>query len=329
MDNNYSQQNEYSNQQTQSVLNNQPVGSYSKRRPNLKKLIIAGVILLVVIVGIVIYAVFNSQNSAERIAQERHAAPDPLMAKVGDVEIYENDVVIAAQEQYNADAVTPEVMNTFLNLLIERAILDIEAEKLGITVSENEILVASGNSTEEVVRKQHRYSILEEKIMAAQVESIQAYMIGFWVRPVNDPHQMPIYAEQRRDGLLALTEAEARLRANEVPYDIAKSLYDKYPSLQPIWALNGYLMNSTEEEHLYTQPRIYTFDEDELAALKDDEVYNAMRTMNVDDVKRVMRSFGSGGVVMKVVDKTNGEFSDYNEFMTARKKELISVYREV
>lgn len=57
MDNNYPQQPDYSNQQSQSVLNNQPAGAYSKNRLNPKTvgIIVAGLLLL----GLILYLVYS------------------------------------------------------------------------------------------------------------------------------------------------------------------------------------------------------------------------------------------------------------------------------
>lgn len=286
-----------------------------------KKLFLVGGVGLVIFILIIGTIIVNRSNPEP--SNPVPSEMDALLAAVGNREIYKSHVWREANKQYAGDAINDEVITIVLNSMIEREILDLEAEKLGVTVTDSEISAASSNATNEVIRDQYKYSILKEKIMAAQVESVQAFMIGFWVRPLSDPHQLPIYAEQRRDGLLALTEAEVRLRAGDIPVDIASSLYEKYPSLQPIWAFNGYLMISENEDYLYTQPRLYTFDAEELEALKDNEVYDVMREMKPGEVRRVLRSNGSGGVVMQVTERTTGEFADYNEFFETRKSELV------
>jgi hypothetical protein len=214
----------------------------------------------------------------------------------------------------------------FLDRLIEQTILDLEAKKLGLSVTENEISIASNNATSENLREQFKYQILKNKIMSAQIKSVMAYMIGFWVRPLNDPEQKPIFAQQRTDGTKALAEVEVKLKAGMKPIDAARDAYTQYESLKHIWAFNGYLLDKPNDEHVYEVPEQFSFDKDELAALDDPEVYAALQSMPTGSVRRVMRPNGAGGVVIKLEEKTTGEFADYDTFLETRKTELVTIY---
>ncbi|HRN96253.1 MAG TPA: SurA N-terminal domain-containing protein [Candidatus Levybacteria bacterium] len=302
----------------------QQPSSFSLFQKYKKFMILGGVVVLIGILGIVLFT--SLKDPAEKEYPPVPSEMDQIMAKVGDIQIYKDDVWRAARKQYAGDAIDQEVLILFLNKLIEQTILDIEAKKIGISVSEDEISIASNNATSETLREQFKYQILRNKLMSEQVESVRAYMIGFWVRSLDDPDQQPIFAQQRIDGAKALSEIEVKLKAGEKPIEAARTVYTQYESLKQIWAFNGYLLDKPNDEHVYEVPEQFTFDKDELAALDDPEVYAVLQSMPVGSVRRVMRSNGAGGVVIKLEDKTTGEFADYDTFLQTRKNELVTIY---
>jgi hypothetical protein len=293
-----------------------------------KKYLIAGVIVtLLILVGLSV--LFLTRNSSKNNPMtEAPSEMDKKLVTVGDKDIYKSEVWRKANEQYSGDAIDNAILNNFLNLMIEREILDREAKELGIGVTENEIST-SGGTTSKVVRDNVKYELLKKKIVESQVQSVLAYTLGYWIRPLSDPYQPPEFAQRRTDGASALIEAQSAINRGEAPVDVAKSIYEKYESLKPIWALNGFIVDRIEDESVYANPKLFTFNKEELEAMNDPEIYNAMAAMESGEVRRVVRSDGSGGAVIKVMEKTVGEFGDYEMFLSTRKKELVTVHDEI
>lgn len=309
----------------QGVSPQQPPNVPPSNSSMLKKRLPLILVALVVLLGIG-FGSFFLLNSRPQTNEEVANKEDKLLATVGKYEIRESTVLAQAQLEYSQDAIDDDVLKRYLESQIERRILDLEAEKLSLVVTDEEVAAEVGNNDSQVARNAAYYELLKEKIMKSQIKSVQAFTIGYWVRPLNDPHQLPIYAEQRSEGSQMLAEANSRLRQGEAPVEIGKLLYEKYTSLKPIIALNGYLLDKPNDEQLYLTPKLYSFDKEELASSNDPEVYNAMLDMDPNEVRRVNRSDGSGGVVIKLIEATPGEFEEYDNFLAIRREQLVTLH---
>lgn len=284
------------------------------------------VILLVVLISFFVFSK-KTQNVSQKVSPN---AKDTLLVTVGDQKIYKSDVQKAAREQYVSSAIDNSVLQVFLDLLIEQKILDLEAAKLGITVSQAEIdssiysKTASGSAKNTNLSKFARYSVLKDKIMAKQVKSVSAYTIGFWIPPLSYP-QKAEYVQKREDGRKALIEAEGKLKAGEKPLDTVKYMYSKYPILGEILSFNGYLMFRRTDESVFEKPAIYTFNQKDLEKLNDPEFYNALQMMKEGEIRRIEKSDQSGGDLIQVVSVNGSGFSNYDDFLATRKKELVKM----
>ena len=125
----------------------------------------------------------------------------------------------------------------------------------------------------------------------------------------------------------ALNQAQAELAQAKSPLDVTRDLYNKYVFLEPNISLNGYIFfpNETGSESFFVNPQIYTFNNADIQKLGYPEFYTTLSTMKSGDIKQVVASEGFGGNVMKVVATSSGGFTNYNDFLTQRKQELLRI----
>lgn len=250
------------------------------------------------------------------------------VAMIGDHPVYLEDLQKVAAEQYLPTAIDEEALNIALETLSERYILDQEAKKLNITVSDAEVReklsqgYAQGETIPEAVKISMRYELLKDKITRQAVASRQAYTIDFYIASYAEEQEGDfseeekiLFAKQREEGAQALPEIEGRLKVGESPVTIAKSIYNKYPSLQPILSVNGYILRSTPDETILTEPKIYE-EEPENESLP---LFRDISLMQQDEIKRVIANDGSGGYVIQVKGVTQGAAKTYEEWLNEKK----------
>lgn len=282
------------------------------------------VLILIVGVALGIYLVHQNQDIRQHAAdQTTTASQDPnVVAVVGTQGITKDMVEKAALEQYAPDAITPEVKKLVLDILIERAILDQEAAKDNITVTDDEIAQSPLGDSPST-----KYEILKQKLIASTLESREAYVIGYWVPPSDYSPTSLTAAEQqkiaaiRKDGALALAEAQIRMEQNEDVLTIAQDLIKKYPSLKDTLGVNGYIVARTPDTTLLTTPRIYTRD----PKSQGQPFFDTLFSMNQNEVKTALADKDAGGSVIKVVQIHHSQYATYDEFLAAKKQQLVTI----
>ncbi len=304
------------------TLNNLP----EERKTFFKKkkvMIIAG-ILLALIVGII--AFLQLRQSPDTVANLPPPEPENvLLATVGEKQIYWRDVNNLALENYLASAIDNNVLKLYLNIAIERAILDKEAERLKISITSAEIELRKKSAAAKKTDLLIKYDLLKEKVMKAQIKNVVAYTVGFWIASFDYP-QLPEYTVQREKGKIALAEIQLKFIANEKAVDIAKYTAESYPELSEIVAINGLIYVKTTDLNLLENPRTYTLNPtDKGKPYNDDEVFDALSKIKAGEVVKVERKNGSGGTVIKAVSINNSGFASYEDFLTARKKEIVKI----
>ena len=285
-----------------------------------KMLKIISLILGFIVLGLVIgYFIFQGLNNNKNIEK------NVLLATVGDKKIYTNDVKLIAAEQFSEDSIDDKVIKTFKNIAIERAILDIEADKLGINITKEQIESRKKETTASSSDNDLEYKIIKDKIMQSQVKSVSAITIGFWIASFDYP-QKPEYAIQRSQGKLALTAIEEKMKQNETPSSIAEYVMNTYPEIKEKVAVNGYIYSQPNDPNLINNPRDYTLNPEDLGkSYNDDELQNAMSKMKSGDIVKVERSDGSGGNVVQAFSVSSGSFASYADFLKTRKSELVKL----
>lgn len=306
---------------------NQPI----RRNLFSKKTILISAIIAFVILNIVLLFITGlvpSENLPFAQKPSPTPIPDVLLVTVGEQKIFRSDVEKLAKQQYQQHAINNKVLQVFLNTAIERAILNQETKKFQIQVSNTEIDNAVNNQKNKnlnaLLKTEAKYTILKQKIIAKFVKSVDAYTIGFWIPPLHYT-QIPLYAQQRTEGNRALNEIQLKLEDSEKPYDVTKYIFDKYPILQVNFALNGYIFGKVKNLNVYEKPKTYTFNSTDLKSLDDPEFYNALLAMRAGEIKKVIKTDLSGGVVIQAISVKTTGFSNYKDFLDARIKELVVV----
>jgi flagellar basal body-associated protein FliL len=281
------------------------------------------VIAVLVCIGIGIYLFANSNKKVEQTSAEK---ADPLLVTVGKYEIRESTLWTQARLEYVQEAIDKTVLQKYLDSQIERRILDLEAEKNSIEVSDTEVQSRLGNNDSQAVKNTIYYDLIKNKIMATQTHNVEAFVIGFYIASYEYP-QKPEYAVQRSDGTEALEEIETRMSAGESPLEITKSIYEKYPSLKDILALNSLLYKSPTNEENYLNPKLIQVNTMDPTGPSFDPVYfSVVSTIQKGEVRKGERTAeGSGGFVMKAVEVNKEGFPTYEEFLSAKKKEYVTV----
>lgn len=269
------------------------------------------VLTLVFIILFVSIAYFKNKNTKSPATLDKITpaeSTDKTIAKVGAKSIYIEDLEKIAKEQYQESAINKKVLQISLNIAIERGILDETAKELSIVIPDS--------SDTSVF---NTYDFIKEQITSKLVESRLVQTVGFWIPDLTYP-QMPQFAKQRVDGEKALNEIERRLKSGENPLTVARDIYNKYPSLQPILGVNGYLLSKEPTISLINKPRIYIIDKKN----KGQSFFDALFNANAGDIQKISNP-ASGGRVFKVFSVQHSEYSTYEEWLEAKKKGSVNI----
>jgi hypothetical protein len=260
---------------------------------------------------------------------------NPLIAKVQNQPIYLSDIKNVASEQYEPYAINNNTLHRAYETLIERAILNKETQKLAIIATDKEIedrlktFGITGGPVPRAFKLAAKYDILKEKLVKKTVKSTEAYSIGFYIASYDEQKgndvtaaERKMYDQQRADGKLALSQIETRLRRGDTPVTVAHAIFNAYPSLRPILAVNGYILQSAPPEITLDNPKLYTYDE----SVATQPLFSAIYTMQPGQIRVVEEQNGSGGnvIFVKSVNRVGAE--NYDTWLEAKKKELVKTY---
>lgn len=295
------------------------------------RFILGGVLILLVLLISVLAFTKKAPVTPGKVSPN---AKDVLLVTVGDQKIYKSDVQKAAKEQYVSSAIDNNVLQVFLDLLIEQKILDIEASKLGITVTQSEIdnsiysNTASSSAKSTNLNKFIKYSVLKDKIMAKQVKSVSAYVISYWIPPAPYP-QEPVFSQQRIDSKKAFKEAKQKLKNNEKVSGVAEYIFDTYPSLQSILVVNGYNYNLTKDKLVFNKPRVYIYNKKEIDSSNNPAFFDALFGSNQGDIKLVAPVPEVDGSLVQIISVNKDGFISYDQFLESKKKDSLKIISQL
>ncbi len=273
-----------------------------------KKLLII-VAAIIVVIGLLLVVVFLRRTNNNPSVSGKVPPAEPanvLLATVGGKKIYRLDVKNIALEQYLQSAIDSKVMKMFLDIAVERAILDIEAEKLKLAAKQPQEKPAD------------YYAKVKEQVIQGTISSINATQIGWWIPPEGYP-QKPLYETQRAEGAKAVEDIKAQFANNVETLTILKNTYDKYPSLQSVISINGTRYTGETVAGSLPLEREYDYDKDVNYFPKN----KLMVGMSEGQIKGQVWEDGSGGVVIKVNKITRGEKIGYRQWLQDRIKALV------
>jgi hypothetical protein len=296
-----------------------------------KKLIISLLIVLLLVIGIFI-AVFLSQQNQDI---QQHASTDAsLVATVDNAPVTEQDVTTATREQYNDKAINKETLSDTLDTVLENKLIASEAKKKGITVSDQEVAeraktLGGSASGQASIRNQARAEILKEKVSQVVTKTRQVESVGFWLPPANygaplTASEAQTVASQKAQKTAVLTEIKQKFDANEDPLAIAQEIQKKYPLFTPIIAVNGYVVSKTPDTTVMTQPKLYTYQD----AFKTNTFLSQIFTMNNGEVNIVLTDANAGGVVVKIIDSSDGSYATFDDWLAKNKSSRTKILKQ-
>lgn len=277
-------------------------------------------------IPITVYVAQRQQNTQSNASV---VSDSTVVAMVNGQQITKFNVKKVAQEQYEIGAVDSQALNDSLKAIIERRLLDAEASSQGITINPSDIQVRMDD--EGLSNTQAKYDLLREKVAQAVAKNWQVYVIGFWVPPSDQQANMTAdekttAAKQLTDGLKALDEAENLMSGDKSALEIAQSLIKKYPSLEPVLGVNGYLVAQAEKANelsLLENPRIYYYQSASVGQSLFDTIYSLNAT---GEIKKALSEKDSGGNVVKLINSnTNATFNTYEEWLANKKQSSVQI----
>lgn len=284
-----------------------PKGSSS----NLLKIIILIGSFAVVIIIIVFTVIFLAQPSQP--GQSANGSPtispvttNPLLATVGGYKIYKTTVHKEALEQYDPAAITGQVIRQYLDILVERKILEQEADRLGISVQESS-------------DKDAYYTSLRNAIFTSFVQTANANVIGYSLPPPLEYEQTPEIEEQRALADEVGDKIVESLQAGQLAFNVTERIYRDYEVLEPVLSLNGYIWKNTPDKEFLKRPREYVFDKRDIGQ----QFYEALFSMQSGEITKYVWEDGSGLAVIQVISINTGIPATYDEWFEGKKRELV------
>ncbi len=319
----------------------QPKKSFSINTKK-KALILIGIIFAILILFSITIFILTKKTSPKKPASSTiNTSSDKLIATIGNQKIYRSDVYNLAKKQYSEDAINEQVLKTFYNLIVERKILDIEASKLGIKVTEQEAVLAARENLaskndviEQTYTVQKRYDLLKEKIMSKSIKSRTAFSVDFWTAGSSyDQQEISASDKQKATKIQsqakkAFPQIEALIKQGTAPIDAVKKIMtnSKFSDLNNIIAVNGYIVSLTANQEVMKKPRIYTVD-DKISL--GNSFYDFLFSLKKGDVRTIFSEDGAIGKIFKVTDLSNFPFDNYQQWLQKKQAENLKIISSI
>jgi len=297
-----------------------------KPKLNLKILVI-GLLVLVAVVLIIFSVFFNKTSINTKLPP-----PEPenvLLATVKGENILSQELLDLAGTYVLESQMDKNDLKQYLDKLIERKILDIEAKSRAIVLDESEATKDLDETMKSWAprlyqrdRDENYYKLLKSQISARFISSMALNIIGFWVPGPNDPEvvDVPDHDAKRKTGIAALEKIEGLIRSGTDPYKATTQILPEYPLLNKVLAYNGGILGAESGGTISSNPIEY-----ELSKLKTSRpyLYDGVLLMKEGETKTLIEPNGRGASIVQVVSRRGKEFNSYDEFISLRKKELV------
>lgn len=305
-----------------------------KKPLNRKVLIIIGILLLAIAL---LSALILTRNGGNQTAENQQSVnpltENVLLATVGINEIYSNEAKELANSYLDSSEINLDIMREYRDILIERYILDWEANTLGLTVDREALNaqlfaadVTESSPTYDRDFADLYYENLKTQIEGSLVSGVSLSSISYWIPAPTDPEaEYPEYSAERLALSNALSQANTLLTNGADPYDTALTVYNNNPDAQRRLAFNGVVISSIGNQVV---EEVREYDMEELSG-PGDYFYNGVVNMEIGEVRLLEDPEDRGGYTVKVLGRETSEFADYNEFLEARKLELVRIVFEL
>lgn len=291
-----------------------------------KKLLVFGALIFVVIaIPVTVYMALQQQNSQSKAEVETEVPEDSVIMIIDGEQITKAQIREVAEEQNDPTAVDHQALMDAKETLEERKILDVAAKTYNITLEQDRV---ERFKQEELSDTEAKYEALKQQIVLKAVNSVEALSIGFWNPPAADIDTLSTEervdaAEQLTEGIPVLDEIETRMTSGEDTLEIADSVLEDNPDLEPVLAVNGYIYSllTGVERAISSYPAIYEWGDNSI----DDQTRNAIFTLAVDSVEKVQDTKDNrGGSVFRIINKGNTSGSStYEAWLTEQKTILV------
>lgn len=311
--------------QTSSSISDKPNNDseeFYPKGPKINRKVALGVFILLMIVTLPATVFIARQPQSIQSGAANELTSETVVAIINGQNILEKDLEKVASEQYDTEAIDRDALKDALNTVIERKILEIEKEKLGLDPLDFEIEDKVKDGFESI---QAYYEVLKDKVTASQTKNWDVYTIAYWL-PMTGERQSLTNQEtkdvqkQQEDGLKAIEEARAQLQTSKTGLQIAKDIVKKYPSLKEILGVNGYLLRDIEQGANLADvenPRRYTFESSNKGQAFFDTLYSLK---NAGEVKKYVSDKNSGGGAIELVSaNTSASFDTYEAWLKSKK----------
>lgn len=292
-------------------------------------LVVFGILGILLLVLLLILGLRNSGQKGDE---------DLVLATVGEREIKKSEVIAEAQKQYLPDAIDNKVLKTFLDILIEREILDTEAQGLGIKVSQSEAVKRAReiNSTVNIngfLVTQARYDLLKDKIMGQFVNSRTVFAVSFWTPSskypsAKSPEGLAEAGRQQQQANSAFPEIEKLILEETEPLEAVKLVMqnEEYSDLKKIIAVNGAIVELTKDESVMKTPKVLTeADKKAYGELFYGEIFNS----KIGDVILIWGEERASALLFKVVDAKDAKFATFDQWYGAKRQELVKEVNKI
>ena len=270
----------------------------------------------------------NPENEFQILKQ-----PDLVLAEIKKQKIYKSDVQKLALETYEKSAIDEKVLKTYLDIQIERTLMDMEAVNLTISVSDREVgdeIIAQGDQDTPKTRAKYFYKLLKEKILKQVISSRTAQVVEYWTPSTVNPEvasdaDNPHYKIQRDQGKEALELIEQDLITNGRDLlDTTRTILaaNNFKELEEIIAVNGLRLSKVSNEVELRKPYTFTTKDQEVMGI---EFFEALFNMKNGDVRTVFREGNSAGKLYQVTNSSQGNYSTYEQWLNTRKDELVRI----
>jgi uncharacterized protein YxeA len=282
--------------------------------------------VLVVLIAVPVTLYLSQQQQEDRSHASQGTSDSTIIETVDNQPITLGEVKNVALEQYDESAISTNVLKDALATLEERKILDMEAQKKGLTTDSSEVERVA--SEEDITTDQARYEVLRDLVTLADVNSVEVLSVGAWTptddNPLGlDPEDQTNSQKQANDIIKALPSIEDGLTKGTPVLTISDNTVKTYPSLADIIAVNGSKLLGLDdsEKTAAGDPQIIEFGDSNL----DPSVQTGLFAMSEGEVKSFSKTeANSGGVAYRVVKKGNPQGAgSYDEWLTTQTRALV------
>lgn len=278
---------------------------------------------IVVMLAIPITVYLSQQRQDQR--SQASEVPDTTAVAIFDgEEITKGQVRDVAEEQNAPSSVDAEALKVALSNLIEMKILDQAAEELGIEVDSDWVneLTQQGISENDAY-----YEVLRNQVTLKTVKSVSAFTVQFWNTPVGGLNNLTaaektLTAKQLTDGNAGLNRAQALLGRGDDILEVGDTVLTEFPSLKPVFAINGYIFDSLPESErmIAKRPQVYQQGDSGLDNQSQEVIFN----LDEGSLANVKNSESNrGGIVFKAVSVNKEGTETYDEWLEGKITELV------